>query len=65
MSTIVLYLGKSLGRFWGHREQSAGSSLHLTLLCHPPGDVHLAYSVWTSVCLRLDQYPTGVHTGKG
>lgn len=28
------------------------------------GNEHLAYSVWTAVCLRLDQYPTGVHSGE-
>lgn len=34
------------------------------LLPAPLGNEHLAYSVWTAVCLRLDQYPTGVHSGE-
>lgn len=46
---------------WG---KAVGGDQHLLLFPHPPGDVHHAYSVWTSVFLRLDQHPTGVHTGK-
>ena len=62
MSTRPWYLGKSWGVSLGEQVMVKGPTF-------PPapatlGNVHLAYSVWTAVCLRLDQYPTGVHSGE-
>lgn len=43
-----------LGKSWGVSLREAGGGQNLNLPSFPQGDEHLAYSVWTPVCLRLD-----------
>lgn len=60
----ILVLGVGWGARAGVEPMRAGGGQNPIPASCSAGDGHFAYSVWTPLCLRLDQYPAGVHPGE-